>query len=446
MSYKRSILKGTLILTLTGFATRFIGFFYRIFLSRTFGEEGVGLYQLIFPIYALCFSITSAGIQTALSRCIASLSSPNSDEGKKQLLTISILISLLLSCITMIFLQSNSKTIALTLLGDNRCESLLIVMSYALPFGSVHSCICGYYYGLRKTRIPALSQLIEQFIRVGSVYIIYLIGQLKSLPLSISVATIGLVFGEIASCSFCIWFIRNDLHDSITPFHLHQKSHTITYIKHLKELVFLSIPLTANRILLNVLQSVEAISIPTTLQQYGLKNVGALSTFGVLTGMALPCILFPSAITTSVSIMLLPTVAEMQAANHLTQLKKLVNRVCIACFLLGGFCSILFFVCGSFIGNLLFHSRMAGDFIVTLSFICPFLYTNSALLSILNGLGKTTLTFCINAFSLSLRILSVYLLIPYYGIIGYLWGLLGSQLFISILSIYFLKKNLVSSI
>ncbi len=71
MSVKRTILKGTLILTLTGFATRFMGFFYRIFLSHTFGEEGVGLYQLIFPVYALCFSLTSAGIETALARCVA---------------------------------------------------------------------------------------------------------------------------------------------------------------------------------------------------------------------------------------------------------------------------------------------------------------------------------------------------------------------------------------
>ena len=53
MSRKQVLIKGTIILTLTGFATRFMGFFYRIFLSHTFGEEGVGIYQLIFPIYAL---------------------------------------------------------------------------------------------------------------------------------------------------------------------------------------------------------------------------------------------------------------------------------------------------------------------------------------------------------------------------------------------------------
>ena len=71
MTHKQAIMKGTFILTLTGFATRFMGFFYRIFLSHTFGEEGVGLYQLVFPIYTLCFSLTSAGIELALSRCVA---------------------------------------------------------------------------------------------------------------------------------------------------------------------------------------------------------------------------------------------------------------------------------------------------------------------------------------------------------------------------------------
>lgn len=66
MAKKSSIIRGTLILTMTGFLSRFMGFFYRIFMSHSFGEEGVGLYQLIFPVYALCYSLTTAGIETAI--------------------------------------------------------------------------------------------------------------------------------------------------------------------------------------------------------------------------------------------------------------------------------------------------------------------------------------------------------------------------------------------
>ena len=71
MNHTRTMLKGTLILTLSGFLTKIIGFLYRIFLSQTIGSTGMGIYQLIFPIHALCFALTVGGIQTAISRLVA---------------------------------------------------------------------------------------------------------------------------------------------------------------------------------------------------------------------------------------------------------------------------------------------------------------------------------------------------------------------------------------
>ena len=100
MSRKRAIIKGTFILTLTGFATRFMGFFYRIFLSHTFGEEGVGIYQLVFPIYALCFSLTCAGIETALSRCVAARAARGKDKEAKDLLYTSLAFTVTASVLT----------------------------------------------------------------------------------------------------------------------------------------------------------------------------------------------------------------------------------------------------------------------------------------------------------------------------------------------------------
>ena len=88
---------------------------------------------------------------------------------------------------------------------------------------------------------------------------------------------------------------------------------------------------------------------------------------------------------------------------------------------------------GRFIGSTLFHSTLAGSLILTLAWICPFLYTNSTLVSILNGLGYTASSFFVNTVGLLLRIASVFFLIPLAGIRGYLWGLLGSQLTITLL-------------
>lgn len=124
--------------------------------------------------------------------------------------------------------------------------------------------------------------------------------------------------------------------------------------------------------------------------------------------MALPCILFPSALTNSISLLLIPAVAQKQAESSSKETFLLIKKAAGGCFSLGLLCSVFFLLTGSFLGNFLFHSTLAGNFIVTLAWICPFLYTSSALLSAINGLGLTTLTLMINLLGLSIRILSVY--------------------------------------
>ena len=112
--------------------------------------------------------------------------------------------------------------------------------------------------------------------------------------------------------------------------------------------------------------------------------------------------------------------------------------------MLGLACCLVSLIFGRFIGELLFHSETAGDFNMTLSWICPFLYTNSALISTINGLGRTSWTFLINVSGLTLRIASVFFAIPSFGMEGYLWGLLASQFAVTLLSCAALKLSLSS--
>lgn len=434
MSRKQALLRGTFILTATGIATRLMGFFYRIFLSRTFHAEGVGLYQLIFPVYALCFSFTAAGIQVALSRIVASRISLHQEREAVLTLRVSLFLTVILSAAATLFLQHNARWIASELLSDKRCADLLVAMSWSFPFAAVHSCICGYYFGKKQTKVPAISQLLEQFVRIFSVWFFYKIGLHYSSEVHITIAVFGLVCGEVAAAAYSAWMLKRTITE--------HRGRFMEYFRPAGELLRLSVPLTANRVLLNILQSVEAVSIPMRLQSHGHTLSESLSIYGVLTGMALPCIMFPSAITNSVSTMLLPTVAEIQATADRGELKKLVQKVIISCFTLGIFCMLGFFILGNWIGTVIFHSPEAGKFILTMSFICPFLYTNTTLTSIINGLGKTTTSFFINTFGLLVRIGSVFFLIPMFGILGYLWGMLASQLVVTVWAMAVLARYL----
>ena len=450
MTFKKwshPLITGTLILTLTGLLSRFIGFFYRVFLSNVFGAEGMGIYQLISPVLALSFSLTVSGIQTAISKYVASETSTHDYRNSFRTLWAGFLLAMLLSavCASVIYLYADQ--IAVTFLLEERTAPLLRIIALSIPMASVHSCINGYFYGIRKTAIPAFSQLAEQVCRVGSVYLIYFICKRHGLTPTISFAVVGLVIGESASMIVSVAAILARAHHVFPardrrrmpsvnrPLLLpHSQasssfSSVITVYRRITgQLLQLAVPLSANRLILNLLQSVEAIYIPNRLMAYGLNNADALGVYGVLTGMSLPLILFPSAITNSISVLLLPVVSEADANGNQAAVKRAILTSIRSCLLLGFLCTAMFLLFGRMAGRLLYGSELAGSFILTLSFLCPFMYIASMLNSILNGLGKTIQTFLFSVVSLLLRLLFVFFAIPRFGIQGYLWGMLASQM------------------
>lgn len=434
LSKKNALIKGTIILTLTGFASRIIGFFYRIFLSNTIGAEGMGIYQLIFPVYTMCFSLTAASIQTAISRFVATSISLHNKKSAKDIFFVGLFLSLSLSALVSLILYNNAAWIATTIILESRCTPLLEILAFTIPLGSIHSCISGYYYGIKKASIPAISQLFEQCARVLAVYLIYLIFIDKGYEVTPGIAVAGIVIGELFSALFSTTAIL--IHFSNLQVISKGMRNTSA---HLRNIILLSLPLTANRVFINVLQSAEAILIPNNLKLYGLNTSGALSVYGILTGMALPLILFPSTLTNSVSVMLMPAIAEEQAVENMSAIKKSIYTTIKYCLLLGILFTGLFLVFGYDLGVILFNSQSAGNFIMTLAWICPFLFLTSTLGSILHGLGKTFPTFIINMVGLGIRIFFVLFFIPIFGITGYLWGILVSQLIIALLCLFILN-------
>lgn len=437
MGNRHFLLKGTLLLTLSGFLTKIIGFIYRIFLSQKIGAQGMGIYQLIFPIYTLCYAIAVGGIQTAISRLTAAKAALKDEQGARDIFLLSTSLSAAISIATGFFLYRHANWFAIHFLFEEQCTPLLKILAFSLPFGVFHSCINGYFLARKKTSIPAIAQLIEQCFRVAASFVLFFIWLEKGIAITPKLAVFGLLAGEIAAwlfTGFIIWW-------DFCKAHYHLFSMT-TPFKKLKAILVLSFPLTCNRLLVNILHSIEAALIPGHLQLFGLDNGSALSIYGVLTGMALPLILFPSALTTALSTVLLPTVAENQALGNKENIRRSILLSIKYCLLLGFIAFIFFYTTGNLLGVLLFKNEFAGTFIKTLSFICPCLYLSGTLSSILNGLGATTQTFWLNTFGLCIRLFFVFFIIPYYGIPGYLWGLIISELFITLLSLYCLRNFL----
>lgn len=422
---RHPLIMGTAILTVTGLITRIIGFFYRIYLSRLFGEEGMGIYQLLSPVLALSFSLTAAGFQTAISKFVAAQAGrENTAFPSRRPMAMGLLLTvpLSLACTALLFLKSDY--IAVHLLQEPRTADMIRILAPSIPLSAIHACVNGYFYGIKKAGVPAGTQLFEQCCRVACVYLVsaYILAQGHT-P-SINVAVLGLTVGE--GCSMLAALLAAWYHFSgiARRFPAPCPASAPGY----GQLLGMVIPLTANRIVLNLLQSVESVSIPAGLRGYGYDNATALSVYGVLTGMAFPMIFFPNALTGSVSVMLLPIISESYVKGDDEGIRRAILRTVKYCLLLGFICMVFFLLTGKLLGEGLYKSPLAGHFIRTLSLICPFLYLDNTLSSILQGLGMAGRLFFINVTSLLVRLLFILLTVPRLGIQGYLYGLLVSQI------------------
>ncbi len=484
---KHPLLTGALLLTIAGLFSRLIGFFYRIYLARIFGEEGMGVYQLLSPVLSLSFSLTAAAYQTTISKFTAAMAARNTpvlgisacrisdcsvsahSTSAKRVLTFAplltgLLLSLPLSLLSTLLLWKESEWIAVSLLMEPRTAFPLRLIALSIPFASVHACINGFFYGIKKAAIPAASQLIEQLFRVGCTFGIASF-LLKGRTPSVAVAALGLTVGETVSAafniaawrftwkkqanktstSFCFSFLQRPFSSVKVLFLPLQEKAKHFLSDSVRPMLTMALPLTANRIVLNLLQSAESVSIPSMLRKYGYDAATALSVYGVLTGMAMPFLFFPNAFTSSVAVLLLPMVSEAYENNDLSSIQKSISRAICFCLSFGGLCTLGFLLLGNFLGNFIFHSALAGHFITCLGFLCPFFYLDSILSSILQGLGKAGSLFVMNLFCLSLRLIFVFWVIPLIGIQGYLWGIFLSQLaqtFFYLLSLrYTLRHN-----
>lgn len=433
-----NIIKGTLILSAASILSRIIGFIYRIYLADILGEKLLGTYQLIFPIYVLCFTIYGAGMQSAISQVTATFSGrPDTsvdDKTSKHLkrknnltsnniLLTGIIISLTLALSLSAIINLNSNWIACHILMVPDCDIYLKLLTYLFPFCSVSACICGFQYGLENAKPPAIAGIIEQFTRILFVFIVQ--GFFSDKEICCQIAVYGLTVGEFFGFIYNIYSLKNKT--------LTKRKNKISFSESFKVLFPVFISLTSIKLTISLLHSVESIFIPAALVKYGYTTNEALSVYGIYSGMAMPFILFPATITMAISTMLLPAVSKAHSSGNKKQIKKLIRRTSYFCLVTGMSATVFFLLFGNTCANLFFHNELAGRYLTILSFLCPFLYLNMTYSSILNGLGKPHMTFVITVICTLIKILSLIFFVPDYGMIAYIFASLVSEILLCVM-------------
>lgn len=429
------IIKGTIILTVTGIITRIIGFYNRIFLSDLIGSKELGIYQLVLPLYILAFAICTYGNELALTKLISEYKNENE---RNVFFRFCILISFTSSIIISILLYTNADYISLQILNAPACAGCIKILCYAIPSIALKGCIHGYFLGLKNPAVHGLSDLIEQITKVLSVFILAtFFYQLSSYDAEFAVW--GIVFGEYFSLIYSI-FQYVKLQTAKSTCKKINTCDTCSSKKLKKVFLKTSIPMTVNRFAITLIQSIESILIPSVLLSYYKDSNVSLSIYGVIMGISFPFIMFPATITNSLSSMLMPAVSSANSENNKSYMTKIVEYSIHFCLLIGLFASVFFFIFGKEIGLYFFHNKHAGIYLYQLSFLCPLIYLSTTFASIINGLGLVTRNLVQTIISTLIRILFIIFLIPKIGIIGYIIGLFVSYFFLSYASSYRLNQ------
>lgn len=436
---KTIFIKNAIILTATSLVLRFIGIITRIWLADKIGAEGIGLYQLTFSVYILASTFASSGISTAVTRLCADELALGSKNGTVKILKRSIEITLIIALVSGFLVFFGAKTIAKVFLKDARAIPALKILTLSLPFMGVSACIRGYFIARRKTAPGSSTQLLEQLVRIF--LLIFLIGAFshRGLAYCCGVILFADTVAETVSCLalyVCYLFDKKKL-NSLSG--RHRPPFAIT-----RRLIEISAPITCGRYLNTFLRTAENILVPINLAKYRLSDGNALGLFGMIKGMALPILFFPSTFLNAVTTLLIPEMSRSLAQNKSFVIKSVTERTLKITSLVSYIFAALFFTLGNELGIIIYKSEEVGFLLKALSPIVPLMYIDSVSDGILKGLDKQNFTFLTAATDSTIRIILILIFLPLFGMKAFL----GIMYFSNLLTcaLHFNKLCKVSSV
>lgn len=438
---KSNFLYGALILAMVNFIVRFIGFGYKIVLSRLIGPEGIGLFQMAFPVLMFFITFTTAGIPVAVSKLVAAQKASGSEQDCRKVLKAGLFIAFSMSSIFIAVIALFGQFICSNIFKNNDMYYLIILLAPAIMIISISSVIRGYFYGLKKVSPAGIAQIIEQLSRI--VFVLAIVGYLKPINPRIGaiIAVVGISVGEVFGLA---WLIINYKLYSRTKSSSLKKNQAIMLF--MSKIICIAAPITLSRLIGILMQLANTVLIPQRLTMAGYTSKEAVSIFGKVMGMTMPLIFLPFIVTSALIVNIIPSLSEGFERKNFN---SIINNIglCIRVTLLMGIpLTSLFVLFSKPIAMTLYNDKQIATYLSVLGLATVFLSLQSTLAGILNGIGKQVSATLNSLIGMCLQLFFTYFLVsnPSYGINGFFIGFIVSSFIICTLN--FIALNRVISI
>lgn len=396
---------------IAGFINRILGFLLRMILVRVVGDEGLGLFQMVYPLFMTLLLISTAGFPVAISKLIPERLAVDNRSGSFNLLKVSVIFVMFMSLLVATGLYFSAGFIAKNIYSDSRTYYILLAVIPALLISPLAAIFRGFFQGWHIMIPTAVSQITEQLSRFLATLVI--ISMVAHLGLKFQAAGIamGISIGEFTGFLLLLIIF---FYSFYFPWLKEQKNvnKKNNFFFDLKLIASLAVPITLGRIVNSLMMSAEAVMIPRQLQLNGLSIKDATSLYGQLSGMVEQLIYLPTVITIALTISLIPNISDAYARNNMKKIKNIYQDVIRITTYLGLPITVIFFTRGTDICQTLFGYAEVGHLLAALAFSTTFIYYLQVSYGMLNGLGKPQLALFNLAVGSLFKLLGVYYLTP----------------------------------
>ncbi len=432
MGTKKSFISGAVILMISGLIVRLLGFVYRIYISNLLGSEGMGLFQLISPVYSLIILTLTSGVSIAVSKMTAREMARRHFVNIRRITLIALLVVFAAGTAISLLLLLNTGFIANMILKEPRTYYSILLLIPCIPIIALSSTLKGYFYGVQNVMPTAWSQIAEQVVRISFVLFSAKHFLDKGLEYACAFATGAMAIGEIASLLVLYIMYKFEIKKYIKS---KSKRGLIRKREILSEIFKISLPVSSNRFITSVMSAIELILIPKRLLVGGMNYQESIGLYGKLTGMAMPLIYFPCIVTSSLAITLVPAISEALSLRNLKTANYRISKSIQISFMLGFIFASIFLCYPNEISDIIFRKENIGELLYLLAFTCLFMYLQQTLTGIMNGLGKQGISLRNSIIGYIIRIGFVYFLMPIYGIKSYITAIFISSFLICVLNL-----------
>mgnify|MGYP004627450617 FL=1 len=422
---RQSYFRNAALLTGSDVVLRLAGMGLRIYLANALGGEGMGLYQLVLAVYSLFVTLATAGIAVAAARLLTEELSRDAAAARGMMRCL-LAAGLGLGLLAMTAQALLAELAAQWWLGDLRAAGALRVSSLGMPWMAVSSVLRGFFLARRRISPNVLSQLAEQTVRIAVVVLTLSHTQGWDDGTRCMLVLGATALSEAVSALLMLLFYRRE---AVCCFGGRPARKPPDAARRLWDILW---PVEGGRVLSSALHTAENMLVPACLTVY-LAGAGgrtaALEQYGTLKGMALPLLTFPFGLLGSLATLLMPEITQAHIEGKNARLNTLLSRMLSLTGYFSMLAGVLFWVWGNTLAQLLYGSAEAGFYLQVLAPAMPLMYLESMVDGAMKGVGEQKAAFRYSVWDSIFRIAGVLLLLPRYGMKGFLAVILLSSLY-----------------